>query len=77
MPGAVGSGLIWGVMAIGLYITYKVLDYADLTVTVDGAPVEVSGLLIGGNYYVSAQTINALLGIQAVETDGVLTFSDK
>ena len=50
---------------------------ASLTVTVDGAPVEVSGLLIGGNYYVSAQTINALLGISAVETDGVLTFSDK
>ena len=32
MPGAVAQGLIWGVMAIGLYITYKVLDYADLTV---------------------------------------------
>lgn len=32
MPGAVGYGLIWGIMAIGLYITYKVLDYADLTV---------------------------------------------
>ena len=32
LPGAVAQGLIWGIMAIGLYITYKVLDYADLTV---------------------------------------------
>jgi len=32
MPGAVAQGLIWGIMAIGLYITYKVLDYSDLTV---------------------------------------------
>ena len=32
IPGAVAQGLIWGVMAIGVYITYKVLDLADLTV---------------------------------------------
>ncbi len=32
LPGAVGQGLVWGIMAIGLYITYKVLDVADLTV---------------------------------------------
>ncbi len=32
MPNAVGQGLIWGVMAIGVYITYKILDIADLTV---------------------------------------------
>ena len=32
MPGAVAQGLIWGIMAIGVYITYKVLDLADLTV---------------------------------------------
>lgn len=32
LPGAVGQGLVWGVMAIGLYITFKVLDLADLTV---------------------------------------------
>ena len=32
MPGAIAQGLIWGIMAIGLYITYKVLDYSDLTV---------------------------------------------
>ena len=32
LPGAVGQGLIWGVMAIGVYITYRILDVADLTV---------------------------------------------
>ena len=32
LPGAVAQGLIWGIMAIGVYITYKVLDVADLTV---------------------------------------------
>ena len=51
------------------------IDYANLTVTVDGAPVEVSALLIGGNYYVSAEGINTLLGISAVEAGGVLTLT--
>ena len=32
LPGAISQGLIWGIMAIGIYITYKVLDIADLTV---------------------------------------------
>ena len=32
MPGAVAQGMIWGLMAIGLYITYRILDVADLTV---------------------------------------------
>lgn len=32
MPGAISQGLIWGIMAIGVYITYKILDIADLTV---------------------------------------------
>ena len=32
LPGSVGQGLMWGVMAIGVYITYRVLDIADLTV---------------------------------------------
>jgi putative ABC transport system permease protein len=53
MPGAVAQGLIWGIMAIGVYITYRILDVADLTVdgslgtggavcvimTINGAPV--------------------------------------
>ncbi len=32
LPGAVTQGLIWGIMAIGVYITYKILDASDLTV---------------------------------------------
>ena len=32
LPGAVAQGLIWGIMAIGVYITYRILDVADLTV---------------------------------------------
>ena len=32
LPGAVGQGLAWGVMAVGVYITYRILDVADLTV---------------------------------------------
>ena len=32
LPGAIGQGLAWGLMAIGVYITYKILDIADLTV---------------------------------------------
>lgn len=32
MPGAVAQGVIWGIMAIGVYITYRILDVADLTV---------------------------------------------
>ena len=32
LPGAVAEGLIWGLMAIGIYISYKILDIADLTV---------------------------------------------
>ncbi len=37
LPGATAQGMIWGVMAIGVYITYKILDLADLTV--DGSMV--------------------------------------
>ena len=32
LPGAAAQGIIWGIMAIGLYITFKILDFADLTV---------------------------------------------
>ena len=32
LPGAVAEGLIWGLMAIGVYISYKILDIADMTV---------------------------------------------
>ncbi|MFQ9679936.1 MAG: hypothetical protein ACLRZH_07355 [Ruthenibacterium lactatiformans] len=32
IPGATAQGLVWGAMALGVYVTYKLLDIADLTV---------------------------------------------
>ena len=32
LPGAIAQGLIWGIMAIGVFLTFKVLDFADMTV---------------------------------------------
>lgn len=32
LPGAIEQGLIWGIMAIGLFVSFKVLNFADLTV---------------------------------------------
>ena len=32
VPGGVAQGLIWGLMALGIYITFRLLDVADLTV---------------------------------------------
>ena len=32
LPNTISLGIIWGIMAIGVYITYKILDFADLTV---------------------------------------------
>ena len=38
LPGACAQGLIWGIMAIGVYLTYRILDVADLTVDSPSAP---------------------------------------
>ena len=32
MPGAIAQGLIWGIMALGVFVTFRLLDFADLTV---------------------------------------------
>lgn len=56
LPGAVAQGLIWGIMAIGVYITYKVLDVADLTVDgtmCTGGAVSIMMMLSGHNIWVS------------------------
>ena len=31
LPGNVAQGIIWGIMALGVYITFRILDFADLT----------------------------------------------
>ncbi len=54
MPGAIAQGLIWGLMAIGLYISYKILDFADLSVDgsfTTGGAVFVVSVLNGVNIY--------------------------
>ncbi len=56
MPGAISQGLIWGMMAIGVYITYKVLDLADLTVDgsmATGGAVCVMLMLEGVNVWIA------------------------
>ncbi|MDO5415675.1 MAG: ABC transporter permease [Lachnospiraceae bacterium] len=56
LPGAVAQGLIWGIMAIGVYITYRVLDIADLTVDGSlgtGGAVCIMLMLSGHNVWVS------------------------
>lgn len=32
LPGAISQGMVWGIMAVGVYITFRILDVADLTV---------------------------------------------
>ena len=56
MPGAIAQGLIWGIMAIGVYITYKVLNYSDLTVDgtmATGGAVCIMLMMNGVNMYLA------------------------
>ena len=67
LPGALAQGLIWGIMAIGVAITYKILDYADLTVDnslCNGGAV-AAVCIIGG-------LLHTVLGIPAI-LSGILT----
>lgn len=54
LPGALAQGLIWGLMAIGVYITFKVLDLADLTV--DGT------MCTGGAVCIMLMTMGSMSG---------------
>lgn len=56
LPGAVAQGIIWGIMAIGVYLTFRILDIADLTVDGSfgtGGAVLVMCTVSGMNIYVS------------------------
>ncbi len=66
LPGAVAQGLIWGLFAIGLYISYKILDIADLTV--DGS------ICTGGCVLVALMTrgVNVYLAVLAAFLAGAL-----
>lgn len=67
LPGAVAQGLIWGIMAIGVYITYRILDLADLTV--DGS------LCTGGAVFVMCTVggMNMYLALIVAFIAGCLT----
>ena len=74
LPGAVAQGLAWGIMAIGVYITYRILDVADLTV--DGS-LALGGaacvmLIRGGANPWLALLIAALCGAAAGFITGTL-----
>ena len=56
LPGAVAQGLIWGIMAIGVYLTFRILDFADLTVDgslCTGGAVCIMMMLSGQNVWVA------------------------
>ncbi|MBQ8556473.1 MAG: ABC transporter permease [Clostridia bacterium] len=73
IPGAAAQGLIWGIMAIGVYITYRILDVADLTV--DGS-IATGGavaamLIINGWSFWSAMCVAFLFGMLAGLVTGI------
>ena len=72
MPGALSQGLIWGIMAIGLYITYKLLELSDLTVDgsfCTGGAVCVMAILAGQSVWV-AMLLATLAGMVAGAVTG-------
>lgn len=71
LPGAVVLGLIWGVMSLGVFISYKILDIPDLTVDgsfVTGGAVCAVVISMGGNFW-----IGILLGVIAGLLCGLVT----
>lgn len=74
MPGAVSQGLVWGLMAIGVYITYKILDVADLTVDgsiATGGAVVTMLVLNGWNVW-AAMLVAFVVGMAAGLVTGIL-----
>ncbi|MBQ8851450.1 MAG: ABC transporter permease, partial [Oscillibacter sp.] len=71
LPGAFGQGLAWGVMALGLYIPYRVLDLSDLTVDgslATGGAVCAIAISLGVNPWVAV-----LLAVLAGMLAGLVT----
>lgn len=74
LPGSVSQGLIWGIMAIGIYITYRILDVADLTVDgsfATGGAVVVILILNGCNLWL-AMLLAFVAGLIAGAVTGLL-----
>lgn len=74
LPGNVAQGLIWGIMALGVYITFRILDFADLTVDgslATGGAVAVM-LIQGGMHPATALIFSFLAGMIAGFATGFL-----
>ena len=74
LPGAVAQGLIWGIMAIGVYLTFRILDIADLTVDGSlgtGGAVCIMLMLSGQNVWVAMAGATAA-GLAAGLATGIL-----
>ena len=74
LPGSISQGLIWGIMAIGVYITYRILDVADLTVDgsfATGGAVAVMLILNGCNLWL-AMLVAFIAGLLAGAITGLL-----
>lgn len=77
MPGAIAQGLIWGITAIGIYITFKILDIADLTVDgtlCTGGAVCIMMMLSGQNVIVSMVAATAAGMLAGLATGFLHTF---
>ena len=74
LPGDIAQGLIWGVMAIGVFITYKILNFADLTVDgsfATGGAVAVMQIL-SGHSVATALIMATIAGLIAGLCTGLL-----
>ncbi len=74
LPGNVAQGIIWGIMALGVYITFRILDFADLTVDgslATGGAVAVM-LIRGGMNPAIALVFAFLAGMAAGFVTGIL-----
>src|SRR5699024_10124906 len=74
LPGSISQGLVWGVMALGVYVTFKLLDFADLTVDSSictGGAVSTM-LIINGMNPLLSLVFSVLAGMLAGAATGLL-----
>lgn len=74
LPGNVAQGLIWGIMALGVYVTYRILDFPDLTVDgtlATGGAVAVM-LIQGGMHPATVLIFSTLAGMLGGMVTGLL-----
>lgn len=74
LPGVLAQGMIWGIMAIGVFITFRILDIADLTVdgTICTGAAVCAVLLVSGMNAWAAIAIATLAGVLCGLITGIL-----